>query len=121
MHPGSPASGADPPGRDAGEGLHQRIYDFVRRVPPGRVVTYGQVAAVVGGCTARIVGYAMAAVPFWEEVPWQRVINSRGEVSARRHGDGELAQRELLEAEGVLFDARGRIDLARYRWEEPEA
>lgn len=103
-----------------GRRLHERIYAYVRRVPAGRVVTYGQVAAAVGRCTPRMAGYAMAAVPFWEEVPWQRVINSRGEVSARRHGEGDVEQRRLLEAEGVVFNARGRIDLARYRWEEPD-
>jgi methylated-DNA-protein-cysteine methyltransferase-like protein len=105
---------------DASEGLYARIYDYVRRVPVGRVVTYGQVAAAVGGCTARTVGYAMAALPFWEGIPWQRVINSRGEVSARRHGAGDREQRRLLEAEGISFDARGRIDLERYRWEGPD-
>ncbi|MBD3236244.1 MAG: cysteine methyltransferase [Candidatus Eisenbacteria bacterium] len=107
-------------GKGDTSGLYGRIYDYVRRVPPGRVVTYGQVAAAVGGCTARTVGYAMAATPFWEEVPWQRVVNSRGEVSARRHGDGDRQQQRLLESEGVVFDARGGIDLRRYRWEEPD-
>lgn len=98
--------------------LYDRIYTLVRRVPPGRVTTYGRIARQVG-CTARTVGFAMAALPAGHDVPWQRVINARGEVSPRRNGDGDLIQRLLLEAEGVRFDARGRVDLVRYGW-EPE-
>lgn len=59
----------------------------------------------------------MAALPAGHDVPWQRVINSQGKVSPRRNGDGDLIQRLLLEAEGVQFDARGRVDLVRYSWE----
>lgn len=95
--------------------LYSRIYDLVRRIPPGRVTTYGRIARQVG-CTARSVGFAMAALPDGHDVPWQRVINSQGKVSPRRNGDGDLIQRLLLEAEGVRFDARGRVDLVRYAW-----
>lgn len=103
-------------GGSAGEGLYDRIYDWVARVPRGRVVTYGAIAAIVGGCTPRMVGYAMAATPWWRNLPWQRVINSQGKVSPRLHGTGHLSQRELLEKEGIVFDARGRVDLERYGW-----
>jgi methylated-DNA-protein-cysteine methyltransferase-like protein len=96
--------------------LYARIYALVRQVPPGRVTTYGSIARQVG-CTARIVGFAMAALPAGHDVPWQRVINSQGRVSPRRSDDGALIQRLVLEAEGVLFDHRGRIDLGRYGWE----
>ncbi|BDV44671.1 methyltransferase [Geotalea uraniireducens] len=96
--------------------LYARIYTLVRRVPPGRVTTYGRIARQVG-CTARTVGFAMAALPAGHDVPWQRVINARGEVSPRRNGGGDLIQRLLLEAEGVRFDARRRVDLSRYGWE----
>ena len=96
--------------------LYSRIYDLVRRIPPGRVTTYGRIAREVG-CTARTVGFAMAALPAGHDVPWQRVINSQGKVSPRSNGDGDLIQRLLLEAEGVQFDARGRVDLIRYGWE----
>ncbi|WP_298436281.1 MGMT family protein [Geobacter sp.] len=96
--------------------LYDRIYALVRRVPPGRATTYGRIARQVG-CTARTVGFAMAALPAGHDVPWQRVINARGEVSPRSDGDGDLIQRLLLEAEGVRFDARGRVDLRRYGWE----
>ena len=97
--------------------LYSRIYALVRRIPPGRVTTYGRIARQVG-CTARSVGFAMAALPDCHDVPWQRVINSQGKVSPRRNGDGELIQRLLLEGEGVRFDARGRVDLGRYGWED---
>jgi methylated-DNA-protein-cysteine methyltransferase-like protein len=94
----------------------QRIYAVVARIPRGKVATYGQVARLAGRVTARLVGYAMAATPDGLDLPWQRVINSRGEVSPRRRGDGHLDQRRLLEREGVRFDERGRIELARHAW-----
>ena len=59
----------------------------------------------------------MAALPTVHDLPWQRVINSQGKVSPRRNGDGDIIQRQLLEAEGVRFDARGRVDFVRYGWE----
>lgn len=96
--------------------LYDHIYAVVRSIPPGRVATYGQIAVIVGRCTARTVGYAMAAVPVGSDVPWHRVINSRGEISARREGDGDRRQRLLLEAEGVYFDALGRVDFHRVGW-----
>jgi len=68
---------------------------------------------------ARQVGYAMAALPDGSRVPWQRVVNARGEVSERRDFDGAPRQRLRLEEEGVVFDAHGRIDLERFRW-QPE-
>lgn len=86
-----------------------RIYAVVRRIPRGTVATYGQVAERAGyPGHARQVGYALHALPPGTTVPWHRVINARGEVSAR--ADGEvLTQRLLLEREGVRFDARGRV------------
>lgn len=90
--------------------LYQQIYTLVRQVPPGSVTTYGRVGQLLG-CTARTVGFAMAALPPGSDVPWQRVINSQGKVSPRRDGDGNLLQFDLLVAEGVCFDATGKIDL----------
>ncbi len=95
---------------------YEQIYDLVRQVPPGSVITYGQVAKLVGGCTARMVGYAMAATPEGSGVPWQRVINRMGKVSPHGFGFGSAVQRELLEAEGVIFDSQGRIDLEQFGW-----
>jgi methylated-DNA-protein-cysteine methyltransferase-like protein len=96
------------------------IYDVVRRIPHGRVATYGQVATLAGlPGRARQVGYALHALrrPQDDDVPWHRVINARGEISARSGaGLEEHAQRQLLEAEGVTFDAHGRVDLKRNRW-----
>lgn len=93
-----------------------RVYEIVRQVPSGKVTTYGDVATLVGqGCDARIVGYAMAVCP--DDVPWQRVINSQGKISLS--GDSAAKQRLRLEAEGIEFDARGKIDLKRYRWAGP--
>lgn len=97
--------------------LYQRIYAFVRQVPPGQVVTYGQVAEAVGGCSARMVGYAMSALRSgtYPDVPWQRVINRKGEVSIPQTNGGAL-QRQLLEEEGVEFDARQRVNFQRFGW-----
>jgi methylated-DNA-protein-cysteine methyltransferase related protein len=96
---------------------HERIYAVVKRIPKGKVATYGQIARMVGRCTARMVGYAMAATPEGSRVPWQRVINSQGMISARSHSDGDVRQRGLLEKEGVRFDAKGRVDLTVFQWQ----
>ena len=95
---------------------HREIYAAVKRIPKGSVATYGQIAKLVGHCTARMVGYAMAAVPAGSRVPWQRVINAQGMISARSHGDGDERQRVMLEKEGVEFNAKGRVDLRIYGW-----
>lgn len=102
-------------------GLYERIYAVVEAIPAGRVATYGQVAALAGiPGHARQVGYALHALPEASTVPWQRVINARGEVSARSAPGLDWVsgyQRHLLEEEGVAFDERCRVDLARFRWE----
>ena len=88
----------------------------MRRIPRGRVATYGQIAELAGlGRHARLVGYALSALED-ERLPWHRVINARGEVSARARAEGQLEQRARLEAEGIVFGPRGRVDLERYRW-----
>ncbi len=90
---------------------YERIYALVREIPSGRVTTYGQLGAMCGIADSRIVGEAMNAS---HGVPWQRVVNSRGEISIK--GATGAHQRELLEQEGVQFDPNGRIDLAEYGW-----
>lgn len=98
---------------------YQRIYGWVRKIPRGKVATYGQVARLARlPRQARQVGYAMHALPAGTAVPWHRVINARGEISPRRTPGAELTQRLLLEREGIRFSARGRIDLARYVWKK---
>jgi methylated-DNA-protein-cysteine methyltransferase-like protein len=96
--------------------LYDRIYATVRKIPSGSVATYGQIAAMVGRCSARSVGFAMAAVPNGSDIPWHRVINREGRVSDRRSGDGSLRQRRLLEAEQVRFDRQGRVDFNIHGW-----
>jgi len=99
-----------------GESTHGRIHKVVARIPRGRVATYGQIARLAGlGRQARLVGYAMHALPAGTRVPWQRVINAQGVISLP--GKSAIRQRELLEREGVRFDARGRIDLDRFLWQ----
>lgn len=101
--------------------LYERIYAVTRQIPPAKVSTYGQIAGIVGrGCTARQVGYAMAALRGDDKsVPWQRVINSQGRISLPPGQGGEL-QRQLLEAEGVEFDAQGCTDFSRFGWDGPD-
>ena len=92
----------------AGAGTYARIYQVVRRIPRGRVATYGQIAELAGiPGHARQVGYAL---------PWHRVLNARGALSLRRDSGAEISQRQRLEREGIRFDAAGRIALERLRW-----
>ena len=98
--------------------LHQLIYAVVERIPYGRVATYGQVAALAGlPRHARLVGYALFALPEAREVPWHRVINAQGRVSSRSEPGPAGFQQHLLEEEGVQFDPSGRVDLERFRWD----
>ena len=111
-----------PPNRDD---FNRKVWSLVRQIPPGKVSTYGQIAAFLQppqgmdpksylAFGARWVGGAMADCP--EGVPWQRVINAQGKVSLRP-GGGSEHQRELLESEGVVFDDHDRVDLKKYAWE----
>jgi len=93
--------------------LYSRIYAVIRRIPKGRVSTYGTVAEMIG-CGARQVGYAMAALPDGTGVPWHRVVNFRGAISIP--GGTGITQRLRLEAEGVRFSQRGTVDLSKRGW-----
>jgi len=97
--------------------LYSRIYAVVRQIPVGKVTTYGQIAALVGGCSAQMIGFALAALKPGTDVPWQRVINRQGKVSLRAGAGGAL-QRQLLEDEGVVFGPDGRTDFAAFGWLE---
>ncbi|HJL56557.1 MAG: MGMT family protein [Arenicellales bacterium] len=101
-----------------GDGIYQVIYTLVQAVPFGQVATYGQIARLAG-CGARQVGYAMAAVKA-PDIPWHRVVNSRGAVSTRSVGAPDPEQRRRLEEEGVLFDLFGRVNLAVFQWSGPD-
>lgn len=96
---------------------YELIWRVVRRIPHGRVATYGQIAELAGlEGHARQVGYALHNLPARNNVPWHRVINAKGEISPRSAGESHELQRMLLENEGVEIDLRGRIDLKKFRW-----
>jgi methylated-DNA-protein-cysteine methyltransferase related protein len=95
---------------------YELIWKTVKKIPRGRVATYGQIAELAGlEGHARQVGYALHNLPGASDVPWHRVINAKGEISPRSAGDSHELQRMLLEAEGVGF-VGDRVDLKKYRW-----
>jgi methylated-DNA-protein-cysteine methyltransferase related protein len=96
---------------------YERIYRVVRQVPAGRVATYGQIARLVGGCSAQMIGFALAALPDGADVPWQRIVNRFGKVSPHGFGFGTARQIELLESEGISFGPDDVIDLDAFGWE----
>jgi methylated-DNA-protein-cysteine methyltransferase-like protein len=109
LSPARPSSASD---------SYPRIYEVVSKIPYGKLATYGQVADLAGLVGhARQVGYALYATPDDLDIPWQRVVNAKGEISARSESGADRVQQVLLEAEGVVFDGRGRVRLKDYRWE----
>ncbi|HEX8501631.1 MAG TPA: MGMT family protein [Pyrinomonadaceae bacterium] len=121
--PEAPAAQGKAEGADVNSpGYRERVFEIVRRIPAARVMTYGQLAEILGqGYTARTVGFVMHSAD--QSVPWQRVINAQGACSTGRVISPPDLQQRMLESEGVVFDAKGRCDLSRYRWtpEEYEA
>jgi len=99
-------------------GTHDRIYAVVRKIPKGRVTTYGTVARLAGfPGQARLVGYALSALPTGTAVPWHRVINAQGKLSLEQKGSSSgITQRLRLQREGVTVDAAGRVALAAFGW-----
>lgn len=95
-----------------------KIVAVIRRIPRGKVATYGQIAKQAGlPGRARLVGRVLKEQPATSKLPWHRVVNARGEISyASSRESADHLQRLLLEAEGIEFHGPGRIDLARYRW-----
>ena len=95
----------------------EKIYDTVRKIPFGKVATYGQIARMVGNPRlSRVVGYAMHSAP--EDVPCQRVVNRFGGLADAFRPFGKETHRLLLEIEGVEFKADGCVDLEKYLWQE---
>ena len=93
----------------------EKIYEIVKNIPKGKVATYGQVAALAGNPRwARVVGYALHINPDSSTIPCHRVVNRNGEVAPGFAFGGSGVQRQLLEAEGVIFGSDGRIDLEKY-------
>jgi len=96
----------------------ERVFEIVRQIPSGRVMTYGQIAEILGeNYTPRTVGFVMNSAT--EDVPWQRVINAQGACSTGHIILPVNLQQQMLESEGVIFNEKGRCDLKKYRW-QPE-
>ncbi|MTI15607.1 MGMT family protein [Sansalvadorimonas verongulae] len=96
---------------------NQKIWLVVSEIPEGKVATYGQVAEMAGLPTgARIVGNVLSKLPRGSHLPWHRVVNSKGEISFTQDSPRYQTQRELLEAEGVVF-LNQKINLKNYRWD----
>ncbi len=94
----------------------ERVYGLVRQIPKGNVMTYGQIAEILGeGYTGRTVGYVMHGSDT-ESVPWQRVINSQGACSTARMTMPVNLQQSILESEGVVFGGNGNCDLGAFQW-----
>lgn len=103
------------PGKVNDPYYREKVYEIVRQIPSGKVMAYGQIADILGqGYTARTVGYVMHASP--DDVPWQRVINSKGGCSTAQITMPISLQQQLLEAEGIIFNQKGFCDLNTYRW-----
>ena len=104
-------------GNDAGNNSFEKIYEVVRQIPPGKVATYGQIAALAGNRRwSRVVGFALHVNPDPDNVPCFRVVNRFGEVSSAFAFGGGNRQIELLEAEGIPCPD-GKVDLGKYQWE----
>lgn len=100
----------------AGQGNRERILTIIKLVPAGRVATYGQIAHLAGlPNNARQVGSILKSFS-GPDIPWFRIVNSKGEISQRRNGSSQLMQRDILEGEGVRFTESNRVDLSQYRW-----
>ena len=98
------------------KGFRDRVLVLVKQIPKGKVATYGQIALLAGHPkAARQVGMIMHGLKE-SDIPWHRVINAKGGISTYRVGFGDL-QKKLLEAEGVVFNAKGFCDLEVYQWQ----
>lgn len=103
--------------------FYHQVYAVVRKIPPGKVTSYGRIAAMLGAPkAARAVGYALRALkdtgddPAYSDVPWQRVVNSQGRISIQNREFGAQLQAQLLRSEGVEVSEDLRIDLDVYLW-----
>ena len=95
--------------------MKEQVYEFVQQIPAGRVATYGQIAERLGSKgLSRVVGNALHRNPDPSKIPCHRVVNAKGKVSEAFAFGGAAAQRQLLEQEGIVFEANGKIDLKKY-------
>ena len=98
--------------------LYFLFYEVIQRIPKGTVATYGQVANIAGySGYARQVGYALHSIPKGMDLPWHRVINSKGKISIKKDGLYDNIQRILLEDEGIVFSNRNCVSLSTYQWD----
>jgi methylated-DNA-protein-cysteine methyltransferase-like protein len=96
---------------------YQIIWNVIRKIPYGRVASYGQIAQLAGfDGMARQVGYALHATPPQSGLPWHRVINSQGKISLS--GPTARLQQRLLQKEGVVFSQSGKIDMKKFQWKK---
>ena len=102
------------------ETVYRKMLLVVREIPLGRVATYGQIAWIAGAASPRMAGYALGGLPADTDVPWQRVVNSKGDISPRGDPMATDRQRQMLVEEGILFQADGRINLDRFGWDGPD-
>ena len=101
----------------AGSGFFSHVWDIVKQIPKGKVVSYSQIAVLLGSPrAARTVGWALHAIPADMDIPWHRVLNSKGRISIDCREHDPTIQQELLEQEGVVFSADGYVDMNVYQW-----
>ena len=101
--------------KNTADGFFAKVYEVAARIPRGSVITYGQIALLIGSPRAsRAVGYAMRAAP--ETLPCHRVVNRRGELSPDEVFGGKDVQRRILESEGVTFFEDGRVNFKKHLW-----
>jgi methylated-DNA-protein-cysteine methyltransferase-like protein len=105
-------------GGEERQSFDQRVMEVVVQIPPGQLATYGQIAELIGAWgAARQVGWALRRLPLPSPIPWHRVVNTHGCISLSPAREGsDWIQAELLRAEGIAVDERGRLPLARHRW-----
>ena len=98
--------------------LFQNIIEIITEIPQGKVATYGQIATMAGTQNPRLVGFALAGLKENTKVPWFRVINSQGKISFSEDSDAFSIQYSLLRQDGIIFDAKNRINLNQFGWSE---
>lgn len=95
----------------------ENVYETVKKIPKGKVLTYGQIAKIIGEPKkAKFVGYALHKNPDNSSIPCHRVVNRKGELSQSFAFGGIEEQQRMLEEEGIIFENKGIIDLQRYQW-----
>ena len=99
------------------KGFHQKVKDIIKKVPEGKVASYGQIAVLAGNHrAARQVAWVLHSSSRKDKLPWHRVVNSEGRISLRPNYGYEI-QKELLKKEGIKFDENDRIDFKNYLWD----